>query len=181
VWLHVVVRDASGRLLFESGAVERDGRIRGNDNDDDGSRHEPHYDTIRESDQVQIYESIMVDDRQRITTGLLQASAFVKDNRLLPRGFEKADAPADVAVRGEAADDPDFAGAGDRVSYVIDVTRTQGPFDVTVELRYQPVAFRWAQNLQRYDAPEPRRFVAWYDAMATGSSAVLARATQRVD
>jgi hypothetical protein len=46
---------------------------------------------------------------------------------------------------------------------------------VEVALRYQPIAFRWAQNLRAYDAPEPKRFVSWYDAMATGSSEVLAR------
>jgi len=44
-------------------------------------------------------------------------------------------------------------------------------------LRYQPIAFRWADNLRAYDAPEPRRFVSYYDSMASSSSATLARAT----
>jgi hypothetical protein len=48
---------------------------------------------------------------------------------------------------------------------------------VDVELRYQPISFRWAQNLRPYDAPETNRFVNWYDAMSQGSSEVLARAT----
>ena len=34
-----------------------------------------------------------------------------------------------------------------------------GPFTVEVELRYQPIGYRWAHNLERYDAPEPKRFV----------------------
>ena len=33
-----------------------------------------------------------------------------------------------------------------------------GTATVEVELRYQPIAFRWVQNLGAYDAPEPRRF-----------------------
>lgn len=181
VWLHVVVRDAGGRLLFESGAVERDGQINGNDNDADGARYEPHYHTITASDQVQIYESIMVDRNRIVTTGLLQATAFVKDNRLLPRGFDKATASADIAVRGTALADDDFSGGGDRVSYVVDVTRAQGPVTVTAALRYQPIAYRWAQNLRRYDAPEPRSFVGFYEAMASSSSTVLAEASAQAD
>jgi hypothetical protein len=180
-WLHLVVRDATGRLLFESGAIERDGRISGNDNDADGSRYEPHYDTITGSDQVQIYESIMVDRSQMVTTGLLQATAFVKDNRLLPRGFDKVAAAPDIAVRGSAFQDEDFTGDGDRVSYLVDVMGAREPLTVTAALRYQPIAYRWAQNLQRYDAPEPRRFVRFYDAMASSSSTVLAEGSARAD
>ena len=40
-----------------------------------------------------------------MTTGLLKGLRFVKDNRLLPRGFDKASADADIAVRGDAAAD----------------------------------------------------------------------------
>ena len=43
VWLHVTVRDRNGRIVFESGAIEPSGAIRGNDNDADASRFEPHY------------------------------------------------------------------------------------------------------------------------------------------
>ena len=55
-----------------------------------------------------------------------------------------------------------------------------GPLQVDVELRYQPIGFRWAQNLRSYDAPEPRRFVSYFDAMAAASSTVLAHATATV-
>ena len=44
---------------------------------------------------------------------------------------------------------------------------------------YQPIGFRWAQNLKPYtQAPEPRRFTEYYDAMAAGTAAVLARASR---
>ena len=175
-WLHVTVHDAAGRTVFESGAVNERGMITGNDNDADPLRFEPHYEEIRQPDEVQVYESMMADMAGRLTTGLLQAVAFTKDNRLLPRGFDKGTAEPDIAVRGGAAQDDDFAGEGDRVRYRIDVAAASGPFNVTVVLRYQPISFRWAENLRRYDAPEPRRFVSWFDAMAASSSVELARA-----
>jgi hypothetical protein len=181
VWLHVTVRDRDGRAVFDSGAVTDTGLIAGNDNDADAARFEPHYGEIRSADQVQIYESIMADPQGAVTTGLLRATRFIKDNRLLPRDFDKTTAAPDIAVHGDAVTDVDFAGEGDRVRYVVDVTGAQGPFVVDVEVRFQPIGFRWARNLQGYEAPEPRRFVEMYDGMAASSSAVLARASTHVN
>ena len=179
-WLHVTVRDQDGRAIFESGAVQASGAIDGNDNDADARKYEPHYDEIRTPDQVQIYESMMVDRVGVVTTGLLQATRFVKDNRLLPRGFDKSTAGADIAVRGDAAADADFTADGDRVRYRIDISRATGSLEVEVALRYQPISFRWAQNLKAYDASEPRRFVSYFEAMSEHSSLVVARSTVRI-
>lgn len=175
VWLHVTVRDGGGRLVFESGAVAPSGAIQGNDNDADASRVEPHYDEMRRPEEVQIYESVMIDAAGAPTTGLLYGLRFAKDNRLLPRGFEKASAQPDISVRGDAEKDDNFGSQGDNVRYVVMVAGASGPFAVDVELRYQPISFRWAENLRRYDAPEPRRFNTYYDSMAAQSSAVLGR------
>src|SRR5262249_4663998 len=109
VWLHVTVRDGARRTVFESGALRADGSIEGNDNDADASRYEPHYSEIREPDQVQIYESVMADTSGALTTGLLAAVRYVKDNRVLPRGFDKRTADKDIAVVGGAADDANFS------------------------------------------------------------------------
>lgn len=98
----------------------------------------------------------------------------MKDNRLLPRGFDKATANADIAVHGEAASDATFTGDGDRVRYIVEAG-AGGPLNVDVELLYQPIAFRWAQNLRGYDAPEPRRFLSYFTSMAASSSVMLAR------
>ncbi len=175
-WLHVVVRDAGGAVVFESGAPRADGSIAGNDNDADATKFEPHYSRITSADQVQIYESIMGDYADHVTTGLLFGTHYLKDNRLLPRGFAKANAPREVAVQGAAVDDADFIGGSDSVAYSIPLTNAAGPLNVTAELLFQSIGYRWAQNLRSYDAPEPQRFVRLYEQHANASSKLLSRA-----
>lgn len=179
-WLHLVVRDGAGRVLFESGALGADGSIVGNDNDADALALEPHRAEITKPDEVQIYESIMADSAGRVTTGLLSAVRFIKDNRILPAGFDKRGAPEDIAVRGPAADDADFTGGSDRVGYDVAVASGEGPYTIEAELWYQPIAFRWAHNLSRHRASEITRFVAAYESMAHASAVVLARDSARV-
>jgi len=176
VWLHVTIRDRDKRIVFESGAVDASGAVTGNDNDMDGAKYEPHYTEIRSPEQVQIYEAIMADSDGEVTTGLLKAVRYLKDNRLLPRGFDKHTADSDVAVAGKAFDDADFGGGADRVRYSIDPGSAPGPFSVEAELCYQPIAYRWAMNLKGYDADEPRRFTGYYEASSAASTAILAQA-----
>jgi hypothetical protein len=178
-WLHVVVRDAQDHKIFESGALKADGSIEGNDNDADPARYEPHYREITKSDQVQIYEPILKDSAGRVTTGLLSAVGYLKDNRLLPSGFNKETAEHDIAVVGDAADDPNFTDAGNLVLYSVGVGDARGPFRVEAELWYQPIGYRWAHNLSPYDAVEPRRFVGYYDSMPGANAVVVARAEAR--
>ncbi len=179
-WLHFVVRDANQRIVFESGALKPDGSIQGNDNDADATRFEPHYREITGSDQVQIYESILKDQASHVTTGLLAAIGYLKDNRLLPSGFDKRNAEKDIAVYGGAVDDPEFTDAGDRVRYSVATGDAGGPFQIEVELWYQPIGYRWANNLKPYDrAAEPKRFNTYYDSMESSSAVLLARAEAR--
>jgi len=174
-WLHVTVRSGDA-LVFESGAVDGTGAIRGNDNDIDPRRYEPHYEQITQPDQVQIYEPVLGDRSGTPTTGLLTATQYLKDNRLLPRGFEKSTAPAEIAVYGLAANDADFSQSGDQVRYAVDVPGG-GPYTVRVELLYQSIGYRWANNLDGYDAPEPKRFVSYYRSMSSTSPVLVATAT----
>jgi hypothetical protein len=179
-WIHFLVKDADGRAVFESGGVAASGEIAGNDNDADPSKYEPHYREITTSDQVEIYESVMVDRTGAVTTGLLAAVRYIKDNRLLPRGFAKATAVPDIAVLGDSASDPAFTGGGDRVRYAVPLSGGREPFTVEAELLYQPIGFRWAHNLQNYDASEAQHFVSYYDGMRGAHTATLARASVQV-
>jgi hypothetical protein len=174
-WLHFSVQDRNGNIIFESGGLKADGSIEGNDNDADPSLYEPHYREITQAGQVQIYESIMKDQHGKVTTGLLAAIGYLKDNRLLPTGFDKRTADKDIAVIGDAVGDPKFSAGEDVVNYSVPVSDTGGPFHITVELLYQPIGFRWAHNLEGYKANEPQRFVGYYDSMSSAATATLAR------
>ncbi len=174
-WLHLMVRDQSGRTIFESGALDRDGSIVGNDNDSSPSAYEPHHREISSADQVQIYEPIIHDYKNEVTTSLLAGVVYAKDNRLLPRGFDAATTDDAVRVRGAAGEDEDFRGGGDRVRYRVPVPDEVDSVEVTVELLYQTIGYRWASNLEAYDSPETNRFVGYYRENASTSAVVLAQ------
>lgn len=53
----------------------------------------------------------------------------------------------DIAVIGEAADDPNFTTRGSVVRYSVSTGGAAGPFLIQSELWYQPIGFRWAHNL----------------------------------
>jgi hypothetical protein len=174
-WLHFSVQDRNGNFIFESGGLKADGSIEGNDNDADPLLYEPHYREITEAGQVEIYESIMKDQQGKVTTGLLAAIGYLKDNRLLPTGFDKRTADKDIAVIGDAAEDPKFVAGKDVVNYSVPIADAGEPFHITVELLYQPIGFRWAHNLEGYKANEPQRFLGYYDSMSSAATAILAR------
>jgi len=176
-WLHVKVLDRENRTVFESGGLNPNGSITGNDNDTDTGRFEPHYDEVSQPDQVQIYEDIMVGQDGVPTTGLLTAVRFIKDNRLLPAGFQKERVEQEIAPQGSAMTDDDFLGGGDRIRYAIPMANVQGPLRVDVELWFQPISYRWAANLRPYMAAEPQRFTRYYDAMSSGSAVLIDRAS----
>ncbi|MBN2550629.1 MAG: hypothetical protein JXB15_15800 [Anaerolineales bacterium] len=162
VWLHIVVKDAAGQVVFESGAVGPDGRITGNDNDDDPTRYEPHYAVLSTPDQVQIYEGIMFDSDGQVTTTLLRGAVYGKDNRLLPVGFDVKKASKDTAVMGEAAQDKNFSAGGDLLQLELDLGQAQGPLTLLVELFYQSIGYRWSQNLMLQQNGEAQLWAQYY-------------------
>lgn len=161
-WLHITVKDAAGAVVFESGAVNEDGLITGNDNDDDPLSYEPHYTTLATAEQVQIYETILLNSDGEVTTKLLRAAAYTKDNRLLPQGFDIQNATFDTKVFGEATQDADFAAGGDQLALQIDLGSATGPFTVQAELLYQSIGYRWAQNLMTEETAESVDFTGYY-------------------
>ncbi|MEO5822153.1 MAG: hypothetical protein ABIT71_16740, partial [Vicinamibacteraceae bacterium] len=140
VWIEFTATDAAGRVVFSSGALSADGRIVGNDADASPIAIEPHHDEIARGEDVQIYEATMVDAAGVATTGLLSGVGYAKDNRLLPRGFDPAGAPAAIAVRGEASTDANFIGGSDRVRYRVAglAGSARGALRLEAVLRYQP-------------------------------------------
>lgn len=176
VWIDLTVKDGRGETIFRSGEVTAQGLIAGNDNDADPLRYEPHHNEIREAQQVQVYESVMADASGAPTTGLIKGVRYLKDNRLLPRGFDRSKAHPDARAIG-VNDDPTFEGGGDRIRYSVRIGDGSGPFAVEAVLRFQPIGFRWAENLDAYKSPETQRFVAYYNAMSASGTEILARAS----
>lgn len=161
-WLHLMVQDGAGAVIFESGRTQADGAITGDDGDEK-NLFEPHYDVISRQDQVQIYESVMQNTDGEVTYTLLRAAGYIKDNRLLPKGFDKHTAGADIAVKGAAAADENFTGGSDLVTYQVPVGDQSGPFTITAELLYTSVSHAFMQDLaQDASLPKVGRFVKFY-------------------
>ncbi len=178
VWIHLAVRGGNGETLFESGAMRSDGSIQGNDNDEDAARFEPHYEVIDDPAQVQIYEPIIADSSGSVTTGLLSAVTYAKDNRLLPDGFDQATADPAIMVHGRAREDANFQAGRDSIRYRVEAPPGVQAVEVHARLMFQSIGFRWAQNLKPYVADETRRFVTMYNDNASTSAVVLAEARQ---
>jgi hypothetical protein len=180
-WLHVTVADAAGQVFFESGKPNADGSIAGNAADTDPATFEPHYDVITQPDQVQIYEPIMGDNEGQVTYTLLRGAIYLKDNRLLPAGADKAGLPADIGVYGAARDDPSFVGGSDLVTYQVDVAGVTGPFTFSAELLYEPLSYRFVQDLLADGTPLTERFAGYYGATDRAPLRVAAIAPVQTD
>jgi len=111
---------------------------------------------------------------------LLRAAAYAKDNRLLPQGFDLAAATPDILVFGAAAQDANFTGGGDRLGLQLDLGAATGPFTVQVELLYQSIGYRWAENLRMADGPEVEQFLEMYDSLSN-TPVVIASASQVIE
>lgn len=165
VWLHLTVETGAG-IVFESGRLNADGSIVGASGDNDPATFEPHYDLITTADQVQIYEPVMGNTDGEVTHTLLRAGTYLKDNRLTPSGFIKAQAPADVAVAGGAAQDADFDNGSDLITYSITVPGS-GPVEVVARLNYQALSQPFLEDLfTDDDLPEVARFHQLYEDQA---------------
>ena len=177
-WLHVTVRDARGAIVFESGAIDRcRRRFAATTTTRDAATYEPHYEEITAADQVQIYESILGDRAGAPTTGLLTATQYLKDNRLLPRGFDKATAAAgDRRVRRGAR-----AMLTSPAAAIACATGCRCPARVRIAstsscgINRSATAGRRTSSRSRRD--EPARFVSYYKGHVGGFSVVVASAT----
>jgi hypothetical protein len=164
-WIRLWVEDGQGQLVFESGGYDAAGRILANDHDLDPAAFEPHYLSIVQADQVQIYEAVPRDAGGRLTTSLIESVAYAKDNRLLPAGMDTLRAPEAIQVRGRAADDGDFLAGEDRIQYSFSLGAAEGPFTLGVELLYQPIGYRWVENLRGLAGIEVSAFLGLYDTV----------------
>lgn len=174
VYLHAVVKDDRGEIVFESGAMMHDGRITGVDSDEDPGVFEPHHRTISRPDQVQVYEAVMGDTDNDVTVTLLRASQYLKDNRIVPPGFDPATAAEDIRPAGYSLNDPDFGFGHDEITYQLGGL-AESRYQVSVELRHQAISYPYLRDLAELsDDPVISRFLNLYDAVRPGSELIVA-------
>jgi len=171
VVLHVIVKDAQGTVVFESGKINANGSIEGVDADTNLAAFEPHYDLITAPDQVQVYEAIMGDNQNQVTYTLLRGMVYLKDNRLLPQGFNKSTAPNDIKVVGDALNDTNFVGGSDEISYRISGL-SGSSYQVEAELIHQPIAYSFALDLFNEVDNEVEDFKTMFNASNSKSSRI---------
>ncbi|RMG17158.1 MAG: hypothetical protein D6731_04595 [Planctomycetota bacterium] len=178
-WLRTIVRDAQGAVVFSSGDFDRAGRIVGSDgtplpSERRGGPIQPHRAVIDAPGQVQIYQSLLADAQGELTWLLLRGESYLKDNRLLPRGWDPAHPAArDTAPQGVGGDS-DFVGGQDEVVYRVPVSGS-GPFQVEVSLYYQVANARYLEELYAYRTPEVDAFRT-YAAQVDRRPELVARA-----
>jgi hypothetical protein len=146
-WIHVkVINDTTQEIVFESGALDDNGRIFGVDEATE-SVFEPHYTKITDASEVQVYETAMADTEGDLTYTLMHASQYLKDNRILPKGLDKASVPESIQVFGEAIEESDFIGGSDQVEY--EISLPEASYSITATLRYQTMTYGFRKDLYK--------------------------------
>lgn len=175
VILHVTVSNSQNQVVFESGKVNADGSVVGVDADVQNTLFEPHYDLITSADQVQVYEAIMGNNLGNVTYTLLRGKEYLKDNRILPLGFNKTTATSDVHVVGEAVNDANFIGGSDQIKYRLNLPT--GNYTIKAELVYQTLSRAFANDLfSDTVTPEVVDFKTMFDNSPQKSSVIASLA-----
>lgn len=148
-YVEFTVQNSNGDVLFQSGKLQPDYEVEGHD-----ATFEPHYNVISQNDQVQIYEMVMYDVNQNVTTILERADIQAKDNRIPPIGFTTTHRTYDTVRIYGVNNDSDFnlqngfEGSGkDIVHYQIPMHGYVGQISVTAKLYYQSLPPKWLQEM----------------------------------
>jgi hypothetical protein len=140
-----VIIDGNGRILASEFFTEyKDGK-------QTKQHYQPHYQTIREQTQVQIYEELLQDAKGKFTTSFIHRDTDIKDNRLLPAGWTKKGPSPTIPhdyleatfPKGGAAEDPQYLDSKgtDTVTYEIVLPKGVDPANIKVQatLYYQSI------------------------------------------
>lgn len=166
-FVQFIVTKLNGDTVFASGLFNQQGYIQG-----ENSTFEPHYQTIKSPDQVQIYQMVMSDVEGNKTTVLERGAYSLKDNRIPPLGFSKSHSVYDTTlIVGNANTDPDFnytnetEGSGsDVVHYHIPLNGFLENVNVSARVYFQAVPPDWLHEMRNYSSSFIDAFLAMYDA-----------------
>lgn len=105
----------------------------------------------------------MLNTDNAVTYTLLRAAKFAKDNRLLPKGFNKSALPPETDVFDRAVADENFLGGSDQVTYSVTTSGHKGPYTVTARLLFTAVSYPFVKDLEKdRELPEVNRFMQLY-------------------
>ena len=160
MWVRLLVEDASGRPVFESGAYDHEtGELMS------GGDVQPHRREIRSPREAAVYEFEMASTNGDRTVSLMRASSVLKDNRLLPLGFDDQRAQvSDLAHLSIApvgvSSDSDFGSGGDTIRYQVALpAETDGPWTVSAEVLYQGLKPAYINGFRAGRSEEEAQFL----------------------
>jgi hypothetical protein len=189
-FLDFKVLDGSNSVLWESGRTNNKGVIVDMDNVPlvtesftTQQTFQPHFwanssnsNNITTDDQVQIYEELVQDPQGQLTTSFLSLNNKVKDNRILPLGWNSAGPHADVTgPAGGAQSDPSYQGTNvcgcSVVRYRPALTASQlaAAKTVVVTLYYQSIPPSYLEQRQAdANGPDTQRLKMFTDQLPVG-------------
>ncbi|MCA9623341.1 MAG: hypothetical protein KC731_30180, partial [Myxococcales bacterium] len=164
-WLRVAATTGGGAMVFRSGGVDDDGHLvdaAGGilPSELSGGSYQPHRDLLTADDQVYLLEATMGDEQGAPTYLLLRGSQYLKDSRLLPRGWQS---PASAAIAPVGTEgDATFVGGGDQVRYRFPAP--VGAVSIEVTLLYQSLSRRYLDEIFTWGTPETKGFELMWQA-----------------
>lgn len=156
-FVEVLLIIENGDTIFHSGKMDENFNLIGED-----ETYEPHHDLINKNEDVQIYEMVMGDVNNNVTTVLERAYLQLKDNRLPPEGFTKEHYSYDtVKIAGAALADENFndqggnEGTGSDILFIhAPLENYTGNIDIVARVYYQTVSNKWLEDMFSYSSPE---------------------------
>lgn len=177
-WLHVRVSSGSN-VVFESGKSDAYGRIvdrEGHVLVGEGGFF-AHRDTLTRETDVQVYEAVLGNELGKVVSRPLDATRYLKDNRLLPLGYSPAHPDAALTVSYGPEKDPNF-GSSDVVHYVVEAVPA-GALTIDCELLFQSVRPSELDTLAEHPTPTARKL---FDLVSTKLEPTpVARTSTRVE
>lgn len=174
LWVHFYAINETGDTIFESGKFDKHGIIITQ------AGFEMHHDTISNEENVQIYEAVLGNTQNEETTILLEASQYLKDNRIPPIGFVNGQ-PYDslIAITGKAREDGDFninsigvEGSGsDRITYKFPYTGNTLKYGY--EICYQSIKPSYTNHISESSTNESKQFMQMFNSESLPKTEVI--------
>lgn len=164
--IQFIVKDEVGDTLFFNGEFDQDYEVIGH-----STPFESHHTTIRNEEDVQIYEMVFADINGDKSTILERGYSIVKDNRIVPKGFSESHFSYDtVAIYGNALTDVDFnyedgeEGSGsDLLYFSVALDGYEGLLNTRARVYYQTTPPAWMTEMFEHETEEILAFKEMFD------------------